>query len=84
MAIIMRLDRMLADRNMSVGELADQLGIDPSNVSRIKTGKVKALRFSTLDGICKALNCSPGDIIDRIPDDEAKRLFGSGYLEDTP
>ena len=84
MAIIVRLDRMLADRKMSVGELAERLGLDPSNVSRIKTGKVKAMRFSTLDGICKILECFPGDILDRIPDEEAIQLFGDEYLEDTP
>lgn len=84
MAIIMRLDRMLAERKMSVSGLADRLGIDISNVSRIKTGKVKAIRLSTLDAICDILDCMPGDIIDRISDDEARELFGEDYLDDTP
>lgn len=84
MAIVVRLDRMLADRKMSVGELAERLNLDPSNVSRIKTGKVKAIRFKTLDGICEILSCFPGDILDRVSDEEARILFGDEYLEDTP
>ena len=84
MAIILRLDRVLADRKMSSGDLAKQLGIDISNVSRLKTGKVRAVRFSTLDGICKTLNCTPGDILDFVPDEEAVRLYGKDYLTDTP
>ena len=84
MAIVIRLDRMLADRKMSVGELANRLNIDPSNISRIKTGKIKAFRLATLDAMCKTLECEPGDILECIPDEEARRLFGDGYLEDTP
>ncbi len=76
MAIVLRLDRILADRKMSSNELADKLGIDKSNLSRIKTGKVRAIRFSTLDGICEALHCQPGDILAHMPDAEAQALFG--------
>ncbi len=64
MAIILRLDRVLADRKMQLKELADRIGISIVNLSRIKTGKIKAIRFSTLDAICKELNCQPGEILE--------------------
>lgn len=64
MAIIIRLDRVMADRKMSLNELADQVGISYVNLSNLKNGKVKAIRFSTLEGICEALDCQPGDIIE--------------------
>ena len=67
MAIIIRLDRVLADRKMQLGELADKVGISIVNLSNLKTGKVKAIRFSTLDAICNALNCQPGDILEHNP-----------------
>ncbi|MCW3490641.1 helix-turn-helix domain-containing protein [Dethiobacter alkaliphilus] len=70
MAIILRLDRMLADRKMQLGELADRIGISVVNLSNIKTGKVKAIRFSTLNLICRELNCQPGDILEYQPDSE--------------
>ena len=55
---------MLARRKMSSGELADAIGITPSNLSILKTGKAKAIRFSTMEAICKALDCQPGDILE--------------------
>ena len=61
--IILRLDRMMADRKMSLNELAARVGIANVNLSKIKTGKVSAIRFSTLDAICDALDCQPGDIL---------------------
>ncbi|PGM49826.1 transcriptional regulator [Bacillus cereus] len=64
MAIITRLDRVLADRKMQLGELADAVGISVVNLSNLKTGKVKAIRFSTLNAICRVLNCQPGDILE--------------------
>ena len=64
MAIIVNLDVMLAKRKMSSGELADRIGITPANLSILKTGKAKAVRFSTLDAICRALDCQPGDILE--------------------
>lgn len=70
MAIILRLDRMMADRKISLGELAEQVGITNVNLSKIKTGKVSAIRFSTLNAICKALDCQPGDILEYQPDKE--------------
>lgn len=74
--IILRLDRMLAERKISSKELAEYVGISQVNMSRIKTGKVSAIRFSTLDAICRALDCQPGDVLEYMPDDEANNLFG--------
>lgn len=64
MAIILRLDRMMADRKISLNDLADKVGIANVNLSKIKTGKISAIRFSTLDAICDALDCQPGDILE--------------------
>jgi len=64
MAIILRLDRVMADRKMSLNELAAKVGIANVNLSKIKTGKVSAIRFSTLEAICEALDCQPGDILE--------------------
>ena len=64
MAIIVNLDVMLARRKMSSGELAERIGITQANLSILKTGKAKAIRFSTLDSICRALACQPGDILE--------------------
>ena len=64
MAIIVNLDVMMAKRKMSSSELAEKVGITNANMSILKTGKGKAIRFSTLDAICKALNCQPGDILE--------------------
>ena len=74
--IILRLDRMLAERKISSKELAERVGISQVNMSRIKTGKVSAIRFSTLDAICRALDCQPGDVLEYMPDDEADNPFG--------
>ena len=63
MPIIVNLDIMLAKRKMSSGELAEKIGITQANLSILKTGKAKAIRFSTLEAICKTLDCQPGDII---------------------
>lgn len=64
MSIILRLDRVMADRNMSLNELSERVGISNVNLSNLKTGKVKAIRFSTLDAICDVLDCQPGDILE--------------------
>ncbi|KQL54402.1 XRE family transcriptional regulator [Heyndrickxia shackletonii] len=64
MAIIVNLDVMLAKRKMSVTELTEKVGITMANLSILKNGKAKAIRFSTLEAICKALNCQPGDILE--------------------
>lgn len=63
MAIIVNLDVMMAKRKMSLNELSEKVGLTLSNLSILKTGKAKAIRFSTLEAICKALNCQPGDIL---------------------
>nr|WP_211184459.1 helix-turn-helix transcriptional regulator [Paenibacillus lemnae] len=67
--IIIRLDRVLADKKMKLNELADKAGISNVNLSNLKTGKVKAIRFSTLEAICEILDCQPGDILEFVPAD---------------
>lgn len=64
MAIILRLDRIMADRKVSLTELSERVGISMANLSNLKTGKVRAIRFSTLDAICRELHCQPGDILE--------------------
>lgn len=64
MAIILRLDRVMADRKISLNDLAEQVGIANVNLSKIKTGKVSAIRFSTLNAICDVLDCQPGDLLE--------------------
>ena len=70
MPIIVNLDVMLAKRKMSSGELAERVGITQANLSILKTGKAKAVRLSTLQSICEALDCQPGEILEFIPDKE--------------
>ena len=64
MPIILRLDRMMADRKISLNDLSEKIGIANVNLSKIKTGKVSAIRFSTLEAICDVLDCQPGDILE--------------------
>ena len=64
MAIIVNLDEMMAKRKITLGDLADRIGITPANLSILKTGKAKAIRFSTLEAICKELDCQPADILE--------------------
>ncbi len=68
MAIVVNVDVMLARRKMSSLELAGKVGISAANLSILKTGKAKAVRFTTLDALCKALDCQPGDILEYTPD----------------
>ena len=68
MAIIINIDVMLAKRKMQSQELAEKIGITQANLSILKTGKAKALKLSTLDAICKALNCQPGDLLEFQPE----------------
>ncbi|PEO27685.1 transcriptional regulator [Bacillus toyonensis] len=70
MAIIINIDVMLAKRKMSVKELSERVGITMANLSILKNGKAKAVRFSTLEAICKTLNCQPGDILEYKRDEE--------------
>ena len=68
MAIEVRLDMMLVKRKMSLTELSERIGISVTNLSLLKTGKVKGIRFSTLDAICRELDCQPGDILEYVAD----------------
>lgn len=70
MAIIINIDVMLAKRKMSVTELSERVGITMANISILKNGKAKAIKLSTLDSICRALNCQPGDILEWRPDED--------------
>lgn len=69
MPVIVRLDVMLAKRKMSSQELAEKIGITPVMLSRIKTGKIKGIRFSTLESICRVLDCTPGDLLEVVDED---------------
>ena len=68
MAIIVRIDRMMADRKMSLNELASKVGMSNVNLSNLKNGKMKGVRFETLEAICKVLDCQPGDLFEYRPD----------------
>lgn len=68
--IIIRLDRVLADRKLQLSELAEKVDVSIVNLSNLKTGKVRAVRFSTLNAICKALNCQPGDILEYVEEED--------------
>jgi putative transcriptional regulator len=85
MPIRVKLDRMLVDRRMSLTELADRVGVTVANLSILKTGKARAVRFSTLDALCRALDCQPGELIEFVPgppdadfDDESEGLETEG------
>ena len=69
MAIIVDIDVMLAQRRMSVADFADAIGITPANVAVLKNGRAKAVRFTTLDAVCRVLDCQPGDVLRWVPDD---------------
>ena len=69
MPITVNIDLMLARRKMSSGELAEKVGISATNLYILKTGKAKAVRFSTLEALCRALGCQPGDILEYVPED---------------
>ena len=72
MSIMVNLDVMMAKRKMSLGELAQRVDITMANLSILKNNKARAVRFSTLEAICKALDCQPGDILEFVPDGEEK------------
>ena len=73
MAIVMHLDVELAKRKMPVGEFAERIGITPANVAVLKNGRAKAVRLTTLDAICRVLECQPGDILEWVPDELSDR-----------
>ena len=68
MAIIIRLDKMMADRKMSLNELAERVGMTNVNLSNLKTGKMKGIRFETMNAICEVLDCQPGDLFEHTKD----------------
>lgn len=70
MAIVVRLDRIMADRKIMLKDLAEDVGITEANLSKLKNGHVAAVRFTTLDAICEALECQPGDILEYEPSEE--------------
>lgn len=70
MPIITRLDRVMADRKIGVNELSEIIGISPVNISRFRQGHIKAVRFSTIEAMCEALRCQPGDLIEYVPQDK--------------
>ena len=70
MPIVVNLDVMMARRRKAAGELAEEIGITPANLSILKNNKAKAVRFSTREALCQALDCQPGDILEFVPDDE--------------
>ena len=71
MAIVIRLDRMLADRKMSLNALAEAVDMTNVNLSNLKTGKMKGIRFATMNAICRALDCQPGDLFEYVDDNES-------------
>ena len=73
MAIVVNLDVMMAKRKMSLGELSQKVDVTMANLSILKNNKAKAVRFSTLEAICKALDCQPGDILEFVPEEEEER-----------
>ena len=79
MTIRVTIDRLLAERGMSIGDFADAIGITPANVAVLKNGRAKAVRFSTLDAICRVLDCQPGDLL-RYEDHDLQ----PAELSDTP
>lgn len=70
MPIILRLDRVMADRKMSLNELSEKVGVANVNLSKLKNGRVSAIRFSTLEAICEVLDCQPGDILEYRKEEE--------------
>ncbi|MGW8564708.1 helix-turn-helix domain-containing protein [Isoptericola sp. NPDC055881] len=71
MPIVVRLDRLLVERGMTLTELADRVGITVANLSILKTGKARAVRLATLDAVCRELGCQPGDLLEHVDDPEA-------------
>ena len=76
MPIVVNLDVMMARRHKGAGELAEEIGITPANLSILKNNKAKAVRFSTLEALCRALDCQPGDILEFVPDENR---VGAGH-----
>lgn len=85
MPIVMRLDRVMADRKISAIELAQRIDSTPVNISRIKNGHIRGIRFSTLEQLCIELKCTPGDLIEYMDDEEYQARFGqdSNYEQES-
>ncbi len=77
MPIIVRLDVELAKRKMSVGEFSERVGLTPANVAVLKNGRAKAVRFSTLEAMCRVLECQPGDILEWVADEDVRQPAGA-------
>lgn len=76
MAIVVNIDVLLAQRKMAVGDFATAIGLSPANVAVLKNGRAKAVRFSTLEAICRVLECTPGDVLAWQPDDDGQASTG--------
>ncbi len=85
MAIVVRIDVELAKRKMSVGDFANRIGLTPANVAVLKNGRAKAIRFSTLEAMCRVLDCQPGDLLEWVDDDDDAPDGSDGFgREDRP
>lgn len=84
MGIVVRLDLELARRKMSVGEFSEQIGLTPANVAVLKNGRAKAIRFSTLEAICRELDCQPGDLLEWVDDDADDAADDASSLARSP
>ena len=82
MPIVMRLDYVMVEKGSTSVELAKRIGISPVNLSRIKTGKIRGIRFSTLEALCQVLDCKPGDLIDYVTPEEAERERSIGRIRE--
>jgi putative transcriptional regulator len=78
MPIVVRIDVELARRKMSVGEFSERVGLTPANVAVLKNGRAKAVRFSTLEAMCRVLQCQPGDLLEYVEDEKPSAHRGSG------
>jgi putative transcriptional regulator len=83
MPIVVRIDVELAKRKMSVGEFAERIGLTPANVAVLKNGRAKAVRFSTLEAMCRVLGCQPGDLLEWVETPYADRASGSSTSSST-
>ncbi len=81
MAIVVNLDMMLVRRKVSQIDLSERIGITQANLSILKTNKAKAIRFSTLDALCRELNCQPGDLLEHVPDAAPERPAASDFVD---
>ncbi len=84
MAIVVRIDVELAKRKMSVGEFAERIGLTPANVAVLKNGRAKAVRFTTLEAMCRVLACQPGDLLEWVDDEDPGESGGSAPLSTAP